>query len=196
MKQIKYLVTVIVFSGLSTCTFAQVEHKGEQMQQNNKTVQTKADQDTTAQKAQPKKKAEHPPHHHPTKKGAQVSINNFKKAVENYVSTESASNNGYFLVHDEKQDKYLKLKFTKMMDEDLSALGNNQYFVCSDFEGADGNTYDVDIIMQGTSAENLKAVKKYVHKVNGNPRYEWVEENGTWKQQATPQKESKKKIKK
>lgn len=190
MKQIKYLVIAVTFSGLSTATYAQVEHNGEQMEQKNKT-----EQDTTAQKPQPAKTAEHPPHHHPTTKGAQVSINNFKKAVEDYVASESASNNGYFLVHDEKQDKYLKLKFTKMMEEDLSALGNNQYFVCSDFEGADGNSYDIDIIMEGDSAETLKAVKKYVHKVNGKARYEWVEENGVWKQKETPQEEVKSKSK-
>ncbi len=187
MKQIKYLVIVGLFAGLSTVSFSQVEHKGEQLEQNNKTEQD------TIKKKTPKKTAEHPPHHHPTKKGAQISINNFKKAVEDYVKTESASNDGYFLVHDDKQNKYLKLKYKKMMDEDLSALGNNQYFVCSDFEGADGNTYDVDIIMQGKTANTLKAVKKYVHKVNGKPRYKWVEENGVWKQKLVTEESTEKK---
>lgn len=186
MKEIKYLVIVGIFIGFSAVSYSQVEHKGEKTEQKDKN-----DQNSTKKKA--KKTAEHPPHHHPTKKGAQISINNFKKAVENYVQTESESNDGYFLVHDDKQDKYLKLKFKKMMDEDLSALGNNKYFVCSDFEGADGNTYDVDIIMQGKSAKTLKAVEKYVHKVNGKPRYNWVKENGTWKQKKANGKTIKKK---
>lgn len=142
--------------------------------------------------AQPGTVSEHPPHHHPTKEGAQIPINNFKKAVENYVQKESDKNGGYFIVHDKKQDKDLHLKFVKMMPEDLSALGDNKYFVCSDYKGKDGNDYDIDIIMQGKSADSLKAIKKYVHKVNGNARFEWVEQKDkTWKREPVKSPKSK-----
>lgn len=40
---------------------------------------------------------------------------------------------------------------------------------------------DIDIFMEGTSEDDLKPTEKIVHKVNGEPRYTWYEEDGIWK---------------
>ncbi len=121
-------------------------------------------------------------HEHPVKKEKSgLTIKEFANAVEHYVAKQVKKSGGYFLVNDSKQKKVLKCKLEKIHKKRLATLGNNEYFVCADFKADDGNTYDIDIFMQGTSEENLKATRTLVHKDNGTPRYTWFEENGIWK---------------
>lgn len=136
-----------------------------------------------AEKEHPAKEAgqhEHPEHPSKNKK-AHLTIEEFASAVDNYVAEQTKKNDGYFLVKDSKQGKTLKCKLKKIHKERLASLGDNEFFVCADFEAADGNTYDIDIFMKGTSKDDLKATRTMVHKDNGTPRYSWYEEDGTWK---------------
>lgn len=118
---------------------------------------------------------------HPTSSKT-VNKKNFTQAIKSYVKKESADNNGYFIVHDKKQDKDLKLKLIKIHEDKLASLGDNTYFMCSDFKGKNGKTYDIDVFMKGKDVNSLKATKTSVHKVNGKERYTWKKEGDTWKQ--------------
>jgi len=110
-----------------------------------------------------------------------LSIEELSEAVKNYIEMESQKQGGYFEVKDPVQKKTLKLKLEKVHDDRLSALGNDVYFVCADFQGTDGNTYDIDIFMKGKSKDDLTATDTKVHKQNGDPRYTWYEEGDVWK---------------
>ncbi len=127
-----------------------------------------------------KETAEHP--EHPTEhKKAHLTIEEFADAVEHYVEDQSKDSDGFFIVRDSVNNKTLKCKLIKIHKERLAHLGDNEYFVCADFKADDGNTYDIDIFMQGTSKDDLKATRTLVHKDNGTPRYTWYEEDGVWK---------------
>ncbi len=123
------------------------------------------------------KKAEHPEHPEKVKaEEASLTIEELSVVVKEYVKKESEANKGYFLVKDDQQEKTLKLELTKVHEKRLASLGDNVYFVCADFEGTDGNTYDVDIFMKGPNKDNLAATETSVHKVNGEERYTWYED--------------------
>jgi hypothetical protein len=134
---------------------------------------------------------EHPDKEHPEDKSAEqeLTVEQFADAAENYIK-QKTEEKGHFPVTDKKQDKELELKLIKIHRKRLSHLGNNLYFVCADFQGQDGNTYDVDIFMKGTSKDDLKATRKpMVHKVNGNERFSWYQaDDGTWKRRGHKKK--------
>lgn len=123
------------------------------------------------------KQAEHPSKH----KKSHLTISEFASAVDSYVAAQTKKDGGYFLVKDKKQNKMLKLKLQKIHKKRLASLGNNEFFVCADFDAQDGKVYDIDIFMRGTSKNNLKATRTMVHKDNGHPRYTWYEDEGVWK---------------
>ena len=62
----------------------------------------------------------------------------------------------------------------------LTGLGNDTYFACADFQASNGKVYDLDIFMNGESADNMIVVEISVHKENGVERYGWRENDGIW----------------
>ncbi len=126
------------------------------------------------------KMAEHPEHPEKHEK-AHLTIEEFADAVEHYIAEQEKNSDGFFVVQDKEHNKTLKCKLVKIHKERLASLGDNEFFVCADFKADDGNVYDIDIFMQGSSKDNLKATRTMVHKDNGNPRYTWYEEDGVWK---------------
>jgi hypothetical protein len=134
---------------------------------------------------QEKKKGEHSDHLEQAKaEKVTLTVNELAVAVKDYVEMEAEENDGYFSVKDDQQNKTLQLELTKVHEERLASLGDNVYFVCADFKGTDGNTYDIDIFMEGTSKDNLEATETSVHKMNGKERYTWHEEKGLWKKKS------------
>ena len=131
------------------------------------------------------KKAEHPEDPKEAKaEEVTLTVQELAVAVKEYVEMESEENDGYFSVKDDQQNKTLQLQLTKVHEERLASLGDNVYFVCADFKGTDGNTYDIDIFMEGTSKDNLEATETSVHKMNGKERYTWHEEKGVWEKKS------------
>ncbi|NOZ03728.1 MAG: hypothetical protein GXO92_03850 [FCB group bacterium] len=100
-------------------------------------------------------------------------------AIENYVT--AASSEGMYRIKDEKTGQILNLKLVKVHKDRLSALGENTYFACADFETADNKVYDLDFFMEGATADDLIFTKAIIHKDQGVARYKWVEEEGVWK---------------
>jgi hypothetical protein len=82
--------------------------------------------------------------------------------------------------HTEYKGKDLALDLIKVHDDRLASLGKGKYFACVDMRAADGTTYDIDFFMRGKPGA-IKVTETSVHKVNGNPLYNWEEEGGVWK---------------
>jgi hypothetical protein len=118
---------------------------------------------------------EHPELAHLT----QVSTDSLADAITSYVASESKGRKGAFPVPAPDGGEPLALTLTTVHRERVSRLADGRYFACADFKGADGNTYDVDIFMRAES-KGLVPADIIVHKVNGAPRFNWIERDGAW----------------
>ncbi|MEP9409910.1 MAG: hypothetical protein HRF42_00630 [Candidatus Brocadia sp.] len=95
------------------------------------------------------------------------------KFAEEYVRKNSKD--GVFKFFDRNTGKELELTLDRVHKDKLSPTKTDEYFVCADFKGKDGNTYDLDFFVQGTGKDNLRVDKTSiaVHKVNGKENYTW-----------------------
>jgi hypothetical protein len=118
---------------------------------------------------------QHPEQAHLT----QVTVDTLADAISSYVQAESERHGGSFPVPDPDHGTSLGLSLTTVHRERLSQLGDGRYFACADFKGRDGNTYDVDLFMRAEST-GLVPSEMIVHKVNGTPRFNWIERGGVW----------------
>jgi len=73
----------------------------------------------------------------------------------------------------------LALDLVKVHDDRLQDLGGGKYFACVDMNGTDGRTYDIDFFLTG-QPDKMKVTETSVHKIDGQPLYDWKEENGKW----------------
>ena len=130
---------------------------------------------------------EHPEHpekkEHPKGKViSNVTLEDVAKFAEEYV--QKNSRDGIFKHYDKNTKKELELTLDKVHRERLSQINKDEYFVCADFKGKDGNTYDLDFFVQGKSKSYLNVDKKSIsiHKVNGKENYSWNynEKKGVW----------------
>jgi hypothetical protein len=101
---------------------------------------------------------------------------------KNIASESKKASDGKF--HVNYQGKDLALDLVKVHDDRLSGLGDDKYFACVDMKAADGTTYDIDFFMSGKPG-SMKVTDTAVHKVNGQPLYNWKEEGGVWKKVST-----------
>ncbi len=121
-----------------------------------------------------------------------MTIQEFANAAKAHIMKKAKKSGGHFMVKDQKTGKKLKLNLEKVHRKRLSHLGNNRYFVCANFTSQDGTLYDVDIFMEGTKKSNLEeAGKPKVHKVEGEPRFNYYKEDGVWKRRSVDQKQDK-----
>jgi len=95
------------------------------------------------------------------------------KFAEEYVRTNSKD--GVFKHLDTNTGKELELTLDRVHKERLSPIKKDEYFVCADFKGKDGNTYDLDFFVQGSDRSNLRVdtTSIAVHKANGKGNYTW-----------------------
>ena len=126
----------------------------------------------------PKEKADAKADEHP-KSRVSVTTDMMAKAIEGYISKDTALKGGYFFLHDAKTNAPLALKLDKVHRDKLSKVGDGLYFACSDFKTTSGKTYDLDFFMESTES-GLQVSEVMIHKESGNPRYRWVEEGGMW----------------
>jgi hypothetical protein len=122
-------------------------------------------------------KQEHP--EHPQAKG-ELTLDTLAEAITDYIETDTKLKGGAFLVLDPQSKTVLQLKLAKVHKDRLSGLGNGVYFACTDMEAADGTVYDLDFFMQQTE-HGIHTTEVAIHKQGGKPRYNWKEENGTWR---------------
>lgn len=130
----------------------------------------------------PEKKQEHPEHPEQEHPGSPVTKEAIGQALSRYVQGDSELKGGWFLVWDRRAEKPLVLTLDKVHDDKLAAVQPELYFACVDFTTKDGEkTYDVDFFLEGKTAETLEVTEIAIHKEDGEPRYDWVEEGGFWK---------------
>ena len=125
--------------------------------------------------------AEHPKEHPAEEAGTAVTKESLAKAIEDYVETASKQSGGAYTFVDEKKDKTLRLTLKKIHKDKLATLGDGIYFACADFTTDDGKVYDLDIFMEGKSADKLVSTEIALHKEEGVERYTWLESKGIWK---------------
>lgn len=122
---------------------------------------------------------EHPEHPESEHQKA-LTADELADAIAAYVE-DRAGDDGYMTVTDAKTDEELELKLDKVHRERLSQVAESTYFACADFVTRDGTVYDLDVFMKGTDPMDLEFHDLSVHKVAGEPRYTWYEEDGVWK---------------
>ncbi len=125
------------------------------------------------------KDVEHPAEHPDSPSVTPLTKDDLAKAVADYVKKQSDENDK-FIVEDPKTGENLELTLLKVHKERLSSVGDDLYFTCADFEAQDGKVYDLDVFMEGETAEKLTFKKFSVHKENSVERYGWEEEKGVW----------------
>ena len=125
---------------------------------------------------------EHPGKEHPTKEhpGKEISLDDLAKTIEDFVKMDSELKGGYFLIYDTATNKPLALKLQRVHKDRLSKVSENKYFACADFISSEGKLYDLDFFI-GSMHDQLKVTEISIHKEQGVPRYNWVEEGGIWK---------------
>ena len=99
--------------------------------------------------------------------------------LEGYASQQASAHDGWMQVKDVEADQTLKLRLDKVHRERLSKTGEKSYFVCADFKNPEGKRYDLDFWVKG-DGEKLVVSDTTIHKVDGVPRYIWVEREGLW----------------
>jgi hypothetical protein len=119
---------------------------------------------------------EHP--EHPTNKKAEkkgYSVDDMDKAIRAAIAAKET--NGVYQLKD--GDKTWDLKLDKVHRERLARVDENTYFACTDFQSTDKHTVDVDFFMKD-DGEKLVMTDATLHKVDGQPRYNWEEKDGYW----------------
>ena len=127
---------------------------------------------------------EHPEHperpEHPSNKTTAVTAQEVGKAVAEFIASDAKLKGGKFMVFDRPAGEVLQLDLLKIHMDRLTGLGNDTYFACADFQASNGKVYDLDIFMNGESADNMNVTEISVHKENGVERYGWRENGGVW----------------
>jgi len=119
---------------------------------------------------------EHP--EHPTDKKAAkkgYTMDDLDKAIRQAIADNSKD--GVYQVKD--GDKTWDLKLDKVHRERLARTDETTYFACTDFKSADDHTVDVDFFMKD-DGQKLVLTDATLHKVDGQPRYNWQEKDGYW----------------
>lgn len=99
-----------------------------------------------------------------------------EKTVRQFIRQESE--NGVFVVHDEKLDKDWKLKLVRLHTERVSQLDQKLYSVCGDFKQARSRkTLDIDFLMNATDT-GWDVRKAVIHMVDGQARV-WAQPGAT-----------------
>ncbi|MBI3950610.1 MAG: hypothetical protein HY314_09165 [Acidobacteria bacterium] len=130
---------------------------------------------TLAVQEQPGQHAQEHPGEHPGKESEPVTADMIRQGILSHIQTVTAKNDGVFPIRDEKTGQDLKLEFVKVHDN-VSVIKGETYFACTDFKDqASGNIYDLDFWMKRKDGA-MKVVETKIHKVNGEPRYTYKDD--------------------
>jgi hypothetical protein len=125
---------------------------------------------------------EHPEEDEPPQQAVErVTVDQLAEAITEWVAAEAAANGGYLVIEHPDTGKSLELTLEEVHRERLSRVGEQTYFACADFVGRDGTLYDLDVFMRGPNRPALETTEVTLHKVNGEARYGWFQEDGVWK---------------
>ena len=114
-----------------------------------------------------------------TKTEHTYSMDEVAKAITAQIEAEQKKNDGSYKMEDKETNKTWTMKLDKVHRERLARLDPKTYFACSDFKSDDGHIVDVDFFMKD-DGEKLVMSDATIHKVDGQPRYNWQEKDGYW----------------
>ena len=123
---------------------------------------------------------EHPKEHpkeHPTAKA--ISTADLEKAIRANIDEAAKANNGKFPAKDDVLNKTWQLTLVRVHTDKLTQLDASTYFACVDFKADDGTLVDVDFYFKD-DAGALKRTDTTVHKINGQPRYNYEKKGDFW----------------
>ncbi len=130
--------------------------------------------------AQEHPKSEHPKSEHPTgQKAKTVTTADLDKAIRARIEEKTKADGGVFKVDDPVLKKTWELTLVKVHTDKLTPLSADTYFACTDFKAKDGTMLDVDFYMKDEGGK-IVVTDTAIHKVNGKPRFNYVEKNGVW----------------
>ena len=123
---------------------------------------------------------EHPKGEHPKSHAAKaVTTADLDKAIRARIDEKTKADGGVFKVEDPVLKKTWDLTLVKVHTDKLTPLSADTYFACTDFKAKDGTLLDVDFYMKNEGGK-IVITDTAIHKVNGKPRFNYVEKNGLW----------------
>lgn len=128
------------------------------------------------------KKEEHPKKDQPA--AAPASTAELEKAIRAHVDKAAKENQGRFPVKDEVLKKTWGLSLVRVHTDKLTQLDANTYFACVDFKADDGTAVDADFYLKGEKG-SLKVTDTTVHKINGEPRFNYEKKGDYWERVST-----------
>ncbi|MCI0611976.1 hypothetical protein L0244_03210, partial [bacterium] len=92
---------------------------------------------------------------------------------------EQSQADGMFHVQDQVLNKTWNLKLDKVHKDKLTAMSDDTYFACVDFNADDGTKVDADFYLKNQDGK-LVVTDTSVHKINGEARYMYEQKDGYW----------------
>ena len=125
-------------------------------------------------------KGEHPKSEHPkSQKAKTVTTADLDTAIKARIEEKTKADGGVFKVEDKVLKKTWELTLVKVHTDKLTPLSADTYFACTDFKAKDGTLLDVDFYVKNQDGK-LVITDTTVHKINGKPRFNYVEKDGVW----------------
>jgi hypothetical protein len=118
------------------------------------------------------------------KVGSAITQDTLVRAVENHIAA-IQKDKGSFVMKDDVTGQQVTLTMDKINKDDVSVMGDKQYYAHGTFKGSDNKTYDIDFILKpGLIGDEIKVSDHYIHKVDGVERYQWMQDKDEWKRQS------------
>ncbi len=127
-------------------------------------------------------RAQEHPKEHPAKGQSATpafSTADLEKAIRANIDEAAKANNGKFPAKDDVLNRTWQLELVRVHTDKLTQLDANTYFACVDFKADDGTLVDVDFYFKDEGGA-LKRTDTTVHKINGQPRYNYEKKGDFW----------------
>ena len=127
-------------------------------------------------------RAQEHPKEHPAKGQSATpafSTADLEKAIRANIDEATKANNGRFPAKDDVLNKTWQLTLVRVHTDKLTQLDASTYFACVDFKADDGTLVDVDFYFKDDAGQ-LKRTDTTVHKINGQPRYNYEKKGDFW----------------
>jgi transglutaminase-like putative cysteine protease len=108
-----------------------------------------------------------------------VTKDEVEQGIRASIEARTRDGGGYFNFQKDTLD--LSLKLVRVHTEYLSVLGPHEFFACVDLATENGDVYDMDFFLEGTSGD-MQVTRTDLHKLNGKPYYTWKQnkQDKTW----------------
>ncbi|MBI2192402.1 MAG: hypothetical protein HYU36_10500 [Planctomycetes bacterium] len=116
-----------------------------------------------------------------------ITADDLEAVVKRYVEGKSAKENwlffwaeDYLKFRDQKLGKDLLFKMDRVNKDHFRVIGKDSHSICVMFKEKGGETYDLDLTIQGATREALQVTAVDIHRDGHLDRYTWTEQKGIW----------------